>query len=129
VAQEKLNNRAFGLGRPVLVAGIDGGDGDAEFLAPPFDDLNVARVMEEMAAVRWFTVRPRAKKVDGRVVGGEEAERVAIGADSLALFGVVVGLALEVVEPRAFILALKPFRLERKLNFRIFSGGQLARAT
>ena len=113
VAQEKLN-RAFGLGRPVLVAGIDGGDGDAEFLAPPLDDLSVARVMEEMAAASWFTVRLRARKVDGRVVGGEEAEHVAIGADSLALFGVVIGVALEVVELRAFILAFKPFRLERK---------------
>ena len=49
VTQEKLNNRAFGLGPPYLVTGIDGGDGDAEFLAPPLDDLNVARVMEEMS--------------------------------------------------------------------------------
>jgi hypothetical protein len=46
VAQEKLN-RAVML---ILFIGIDGDDGDAEFLAPPLDDLNVARMMEEMAA-------------------------------------------------------------------------------
>ncbi len=74
MAQEKLN-RAFGLAPRCLVTGIDGGDGDAEFLAPPLDDLNVARVMEEMAAAGWFTVRQRAGKVDVRVGIGVAAQQ------------------------------------------------------
>ncbi|MFN9917447.1 MAG: hypothetical protein ACK53L_32985, partial [Pirellulaceae bacterium] len=60
MTQKKLNNIALGFAPLLLILGIDSGDGNTEFFTTLLDDLSVARVMEEMAAAGWFTVRVRA---------------------------------------------------------------------